>query len=116
MGFVLTNTDLERIYGTPPLRDFLHVQFLRYIAHIVRRPNDHPTKTALFIEATKKNVKSVWTKVQFLLGLDRDDIINKMVKREEFEGVLAERFTFLRARATGRPAQGKSLPVQQRNV
>ena len=107
-SFILTNSALEKRYGTPPLRDFIHVQFLRYIAHIVRRPNDHPTKTALFIEATKKNVKSVWTKVQFLLGLDRDDIITKMVKREEFERVLAERYPFLKARATGRPAQGKN--------
>ena len=107
-SFVWSNSDLEKRYGTPPLRDFIHVQFLRYIAHITRRPNDHPTKTALFIEATRKNVKSVWTKVQFLVGLDRDDIISKMVKKEEFERVLAERFPFLKAGATGRPAKGKN--------
>ena len=107
-SFVMSNSELEKRYGTPPLRDFLHVQFLRYIAHIVRRPNDHPTKTALFIEATKKNVKSVWSKVQFLTGLDRDDIIAKMAKKEEFERVLATRFPFLKARATGQPAQGKN--------
>ena len=102
-----SNSDLEKRYGTPPLRDFIHVQFLRYIAHIVRRPNDHPTKTALFIQATKKNVKSVWSKVQFLLGLDRDDIITKMVKKEEFERALAARFPFLKAKATGQPGKGK---------
>ena len=107
-SFVMSNSELEKRYGTPPLRDFLHVQFLRYIAHIVRRPNDHPTKTALFIEATKNNVKSVWSKVQFLTGLDRDDIIAKMAKKEEFERVLATRFPFLKARATGQPAQGKN--------
>ena len=106
-SFVLTNKDLEQIYGTPPLRDFLHVQFLRYIAHIVRRPNDHPTKTALFIEATKKNVKSVWSKAQFLLGLDRDDIIRKMVDRGEFARVLAAKFPYLKAKAAGQPAKGK---------
>ena len=107
-SFVLSNKDLERVYSTPPLRDFIHVQFLRYIAHIVRRPNDHPTKTALFIEATKKNVKSVWSKAQFLLGLDRDDIIRKMVDRKEFERALAARFPFLKAKATGQPGKGKT--------
>ena len=84
-SFLWTNNDLEKRYGTPPLRDFIHVQFLRYIAHIVRRPNDHPTKTALFIEDTKNNVKSVWSKVQFLLGLDKDDIITKMVKKRSLK-------------------------------
>ena len=104
-SYKITNSKLDTIYSTPPLLDFLHVQFLRYMAHVVRRDNAHPTKTALFIEPTRKNTKSPWSKVQFLLGLDKDHCIKKMTKKVEVERALESRFTYLKSGATGQPAK-----------
>ena len=102
-AFVPSNSDLDALYRTFPFRDYLHVQFLRYIAHVVRRDNAHPTKTALFIEATRKNVKSIWVKVQFLMGCDKEDCIRKMVSKIEFNRALEARYPYLKKSATGMP-------------
>ena len=81
-GFALkyTNKNLETYFKTPPIRDFMHVQFLNYIAHIVRRNTDHPTKQALFIKAGNGNAHNVWRKVTFPLGITKFDAILKMKK------------------------------------
>ena len=47
-SFVYTNKDLENIAKTPPLRDFINTQYLRYIAHVCRMPNTNLTKLSLF--------------------------------------------------------------------
>ena len=49
MAYIYRNNDLERIVGTPNIRDFLNVQYLRYIAHICRRENTNLTKKMMFV-------------------------------------------------------------------
>ena len=95
-AFVMSNSALDAYFATPPIRDFMHVQFLKYIAHIVRRDVLHPTKKALFIESKKRSSLAVWQKVTYLLQIDRDDAIKKMKIKKDFTMVLQARFPYLK--------------------
>ena len=53
-AFKYRNSDVERIVGTTPLRDFIYVRYLKYVAHVCRRNNSHLTKRLLFINPTAK--------------------------------------------------------------
>jgi len=68
------------IVGTSPLQDFIYTKYLKYIAQICRRDNSHPTKQLLFIEPTAKYVRDLWIKIQKLLNVDKDQIIENLVK------------------------------------
>ena len=65
MAYKYSNADLDRFFDTPPIKGFMDVRFLKYIAHIVRRENTHPTERALFIQPHRPNADTVWRKVQF---------------------------------------------------
>ena len=95
-AYVTSISALNAYFGTPPIRDYLQVQFLNYIAHIVRRDMDHPTKKALFIESKKRSSLAVWQKVTYLLNLDRTDAIKKMKNRKDFTMVLQARYPYLK--------------------
>ena len=43
MAYKYSNAELDNFFGTPLLKDMIHVHYLNYIAHIVRRDNAHPT-------------------------------------------------------------------------
>ena len=44
-AFKYRNSDIERIIiGTPPLPDLIYVRYLKYIAHVCRRPNSNLTQ------------------------------------------------------------------------
>ena len=97
MSFKFTNNDLDKFFDTPPMRDFIHVNYLNYIAHIVRRPNNHPTKKALFIIPDRPNAPSVFRKLRFLLPeYDREDLLKKMNNSSTFQQTLKLKFPYLR--------------------
>ena len=58
MAYKYSNTELDNFFGTPPLKDMIHVHYLNYIAYIVRRDNAHPTKKALFIKPDRSHANS----------------------------------------------------------
>ncbi len=68
-GFVYTNEDLRRITKTKQIREFCEVQFLLYLAHVVRMPDSAIQKQILFADL-KTNKQSIWIKVDRLLGVD----------------------------------------------
>ena len=43
-----TNQEVHDIFQTVPLREFIHVKYLRYIAHVCRHENSSITKKPLF--------------------------------------------------------------------
>ena len=47
-SLVYTKDDILRITKCRPLRDFIDTQYLKYIAHVCRRPNTNLTKLSLF--------------------------------------------------------------------
>ena len=73
-----TNDDLLRVTRSQPLRDFINTQYLKYIAHVCRRPNNNLTKLSLFITPKSRYFRDPWIKISKLLG----DISIKQAKRE----------------------------------
>ena len=80
MAYKYSNAELDNFFGTPLLKDMIHVHYLNYTAYIVRRDNAHPTKNALFVQPDCSHAYSVWTKVNFILkqNLSRENLIKKM--------------------------------------
>ena len=77
-SLVYTNQDLLRITKCHSIRDFIHTQYLKYIAHVCRRPNTNLTKLSLFIIPKSSYYRDPWIKMSKLLG----GITIEQVKRE----------------------------------
>ena len=77
-SLVYTNTDLQRIVKSQPLRDFIDIQYLKYIAHVCRRPNTNLTKLSLFISPKVNYYRDPWINITKLLG----DITIDQARRE----------------------------------
>ena len=67
-SFVYTNEDLLRITKCQPIRDFINTQYLKYTAHVCRRPNTNLTKLSLFMIPTTPYYRDPWIQVSKLLG------------------------------------------------
>ena len=67
-SLVYTNQDLLRITKCQPIRDFINTQYLKYIAHVCRRPNTNLTKLSLFIIPKSRYYRDPWIKISKLLG------------------------------------------------
>ena len=106
-AFKYTSKDLEKYFETPPIRDFIHSNYLNYIGHIVRRPNNHPTKKALFIKPERPHAPNVWTKIKFLFNnvMTREDIIRKMMNRTTFQQLLQNYFPHLKKKKRSTTSQ-----------
>mgnify|MGYP005706700571 FL=1 len=77
-SLIYTNTDLQRIVKSQPLRDFIDIQYLKYIAHVCRRPNTNLTKLSLFISPKVNYYRDPWINITKLLG----DITIDQARRE----------------------------------
>ena len=98
MAYKYSNAELDIFFGTSPLKNVIHVHYLNYIAHIVRRDNAHLTKRALSIKPDRSHAYSMWAKINFILeqNLSREDLIKKILNRSTFQQVLRQRFPHLR--------------------
>ena len=91
-----SNNKLDVYFDTPPIKDFIHVNFLKYIGHIIRRPNSHPTKQALFILPKRSHAPKIFTKVRFLLkNIDESQILRAMKDRSAFQQLLRRYYPYL---------------------
>ena len=77
-AFDYSNKDLESIVKTPPLRDIINKQYLKYMAHVCRRPNKNLTKISLFSISKRRYFRDPWVKICKLLG----DISVSQARRE----------------------------------
>ena len=77
-SFVYTNDDLQRIVNCQHIRDFINTQYLKYIAHVCRRPNTNLTKLSLFFIPRVSYYQDPWIKITKLLG----DITIGQARRE----------------------------------
>ena len=92
-----SNKKLDEYFDTPPIKDFIHVNFLKYIGHIVRRPNSHPTKQALFIVPKRPHAPKIFTKLRFLLkNIDESQILREMKNRSSFQKLLQRYYPYLK--------------------
>ena len=90
------NEDVQQIVGTSSLSDFIHIRYLKYIAHICRRPNMNLTKQLLFINPTAKYIRDPWKKISQLLNMDKDQAIRYTRDRKAFAGLLQRNFVSTR--------------------
>ena len=67
-SLVYTNNDLLRITKCQPLRNFINTQYLKYTAHVCRRPNTNLTKLSLFMTPKSNYYRDPWILVSKLLG------------------------------------------------
>ena len=79
-----TNKEVEGIVGTMPLRNIIHQQYLKYIAHICRSPNTAITKKMLFAKPIKTYYRDPWLKIAELLGVSTDQAKRLTQSRGEF--------------------------------
>ena len=59
-SFQYTNQQVQDIVQTVPLPEFIHAQYLRYIAHVCRQQNGSITKKLLFAKALKNYFRDPW--------------------------------------------------------
>ena len=67
-SLVYTNEDILRITKCRPVRDFINTQYLKYIAHVCRRPNTNLTKLSLFLTPKASYYRDPWVNISSLLG------------------------------------------------
>ena len=67
-SLVYTNNDILRITKCQPLREFINTQYLKYIAHVCRRPNTNLTKLSLFLIPKASYYRDPWINISKLLG------------------------------------------------
>ena len=95
-AFRLSNSDLEKIIGTPPIRDFLNVSYLNYIAHVCRNSNKNLTKISMFIKPECRYYRDPWIKIAKLLGgLSIDQAKRETQSRAGFHKLLIINYPFL---------------------
>ena len=93
-ALVYTNEDLLRITKCQPLRDFINIQYLKYIAHVCRCPNSNLTKLSLFITPKTSNYRDPWIKISKLLGgISTDQAKRETQSKTGFNGLLRKKFT-----------------------
>ena len=69
-SYTFSNLNLESIIKTPPIRQFINVQYLHYVAQICRGENTLLTKKILFAKSNKAYFQDPWIHVSKLLLVD----------------------------------------------
>ena len=63
----------EKIVSTPPLGDFTEAQYLKYMAHTCRQPNDTLTKCILFagLDLNASIIETNWCRISEILNVSK---------------------------------------------
>ena len=67
-SLVYSNIEIVNIIKSKPLRDFINLQYLRYIGHVCRGSNNNITKLSLFFIPSKSFFHDPWLIISKLLG------------------------------------------------
>ena len=68
-SFKYINAEIQDVVGTIPIRDAIYTQYLKYIAHICRLPNNAFPKKLLFAKPSRRYYRDTWLKISKLLGV-----------------------------------------------
>ena len=79
-SYVYTNTDIHRICRTSTIEEFVTIQHLKWIAHVVRMENGTLEKQTLFMEG-----KDVWKGLEKTIGMDRMQLRRTMFNKKDFD-------------------------------
>ena len=95
-AFHYTNQDLEYMVNTPPLRDFICVFYLKYVAHICRSTNTSLVKKSMFFIPKCKYYRDPWIKISNLLGgISINQSKRETQSRAGFTRLLLNKYPFL---------------------
>ena len=64
-----TNKQIYSIAKTSNFTEFIKTQYLKYIGHVCRRPNQNLTKMVLFMNNVKKYKRNPWIKIAKMLNV-----------------------------------------------
>ena len=90
-SFQYTNQQVQDIVQTVPLREFIHAQYLRYIAHVCRQENSSITKKLLFAKASKKYFRDPWLKIAGILGVSVEQAKKETQNKHKFAELVQNR-------------------------
>ena len=91
-AFKYTNEDIQNILKTSSLRDTINEQYLSYIGHVCRMPNDSIPKKLLFAKPQKSHYRDPWIKMSDILGISPDQIKKSTQSRNGYFELLRQRF------------------------
>ena len=91
-SLLYTNADVVSIVGTMPLRNFIQMHHLKFIAHICREPNNTLTKKMMFAVPLKPYYRDPWLKIAKSLGVSVEQAKSTTQSREGFSELLNRRF------------------------
>ena len=90
-SFQYTNQQVQDIVQTVPLREFIHTQYLRYIAHVCRQENGSITKKILFAKASKKYFRDPWLQIAGILGVSVEQAKKETQNKHKFAELVQKR-------------------------
>ena len=90
-SFQYTNQQVQDIVQTVPLREFIHAQYLRYIAHVCRQENSSTTKKLLFAKASKKCFRDPLLKIAGILGVSVEQAKKETQNKHKFAELVQNR-------------------------
>ena len=67
-AYVYTNADILKITKTTSIKQFANEQYLKYIGHVCRKPNNCLTKLSLFFTPKAKYYRDPWINIAKLMG------------------------------------------------
>ena len=79
-----TNKQIHKICGSAPIRIFIQLQQVKWIAHVIRMENSSLEKQTLFMEGMKTD----WKKLEEESGMHRSQILRIMLCKKSFDGWL----------------------------
>ena len=100
-----SNSDLEKIIGTAPLRDFITVMHLRYMAHACRNGNDSLVKRMIFAIPKRPRYVDPWLKLARILNVTPEQIKRDTQSLERFNELLRQRFDFVKKKLDSKAAK-----------
>lgn len=91
-SYLYSNKEIANIANSQPLSKFCEVQYLKYIARVVRQQDSFYPKIMLFTQPEKKNVRGEWTFLEEFTGLEKGQLRMLMMDKGRFTRWLSERW------------------------
>ena len=86
--------DCERIVSTVSLCHFIEMQYLNYMAHTCRQPNDALTKRVLFVQLNASIIETDWCRISEILNVSKFEAQMAMQNKAELTSLMKKNLNF----------------------
>ena len=90
-AFKYSNEGIRKILKTTPLRDSINNQYLKYVGHVSRMPNDAIPKQLLFAIPQLSHYRDPWLKIASMLDLPSEQVKKLTQSRNRFSELVRQR-------------------------